>query len=298
MFVVCSFMVIGEMLCGSPLLALLPSASGPFPFFSDELPWWEGGGGDVVAESLSNKGSSGLLWILRCAVLICSPAGRGGEGRGWGDAQHAGSGVGTGVWPRECLSCSSRSARWWLMLVLWRSEPESFDSILSASSIKLVGGCLPCSADAVFPPLAGRGGMVRKEVSVSAAVGGCHCSEVPGSAAATDSKRRRRVAGATLGQEADPVALERLCSSFFVLSVRIFSSLGVAPSSRAAPSGVVPGCSGGGSSVLRLFFIGGSRGPDRVSAVTFWVLSVNPRDLVVICFSSESLYVNVHPPPI
>ena len=127
-FVVWSFVANGEMPCGSLLLLLLPSTSGLFPLFSSKLPRWEVGGGDVVAESLSNKGSSGLLWILRCGVLTCSPAGGGGEESGWGDAQLAGSGFGIEVWPRECSSCSSRSAGWWLTLVLWRSEAKSFDN--------------------------------------------------------------------------------------------------------------------------------------------------------------------------
>ena len=81
--------------------------------------------------------------------------------------------------------------------------------------------------------------------------------------------------------------------SIFVLFVRILFSLGVATNSRAAPSGVVPGCSGGGSSGLRL---AGSSGLDRVSVVYLRVLFVISRDLVIISVSFESLYVTVCPP--
>ena len=116
------------------------------------------------------------------------------------------------------------------------------------------------------------------------------------SAAAMNSDRRHHLDGATHGQKADLVALECLRSSFFLLCVRINSSLGSAINSRASPSGSVPGCSGGGGSARRLF-IDGSFGLDCVCAISFWVLTVTCRDLVVIFLSCESLYVIVHPPP-
>ena len=173
-------------------------------------------------------------------------------------------------------------------------RPSHFGTTLPTSSIKLIGGCQPVSGGAVSPSLAGCGSKEGMEDSVTAAGGGCRWWEVPRSATTTDSKPWRRVAGATLGQEDDLVALKWLHSSLFVLSVRIYSIVGVAPNSCAAPSGASPDA----AAAKALFSGCSSSAVDLIAfAVFLWALTVKSSDWVVICFSSESLFLNVHPPP-